>query len=226
MKNRNLITCIILNAIIIIFCGLGIGTPYITYHGFTSIEMRIKLYEFDTSILLMVSSLIFIVFASLVITRKIKFIPNWVYILKFVTTTAMTMMMSMVILLSLIDTFTGHHTFDVTLFYTNANLYFHLLIPIMSIVSYLFFEKPVNKIRFLQILYVFIPVILYFVLYISFALAHEQDGTVPVFYDPYGFCLHNTSFIWLYCCISIGFTYFFGWLLWLGNKKINLFRKV
>jgi len=59
----------------------------------------------------------------------------------------------------------------------NSNLFFHLIIPVLSIINYVIFEKT-NIIKFKHIIYGLIPTLLYEIYYIINLLLNMKNGIV------------------------------------------------
>lgn len=76
--------------------------------------------------------------------------------------------------------------------FQGANLFFHLLIPIVAIVSFCFFEKCAD-ISLPQVFLGLIPYGLYAVFYAVNALSHAEKGQVSKEYDWYQFLAKGVS---------------------------------
>ena len=170
-----------------------------------------RYFTVDSNILVGIVSLILVIYESRVIKERIE-IPNWVYIGKMMGTSAVTL------------------TFLTTLFFLapqygfikmfqNNNLFFHAIIPIFAIISYVFFEKhkSTNKDIFLGM----IPMILYSIYYIGNVLVHLENGGLTYQYDFYGFLQGNIHRIYIMIPIIYLFTYCISYALITLNKKIG-----
>lgn len=76
--------------------------------------------------------------------------------------------------------------------FKGANLYFHLLVPLLGVISFCFFEKGV-KLSVIQALYGFIPFGLYGIFYSVNAITHAENGEVAEKYDWYRFLKGGTK---------------------------------
>ena len=88
-----------------------------------------KFFTIDSNILLGISSLILLIFENKLMKNKIKEIPNWVYIFKMMSISAM--FVTFIISLCFLAPLYGFYGM-----YNNVNLFFHLIIPILGIISY------------------------------------------------------------------------------------------
>ena len=68
----------------------------------------------------------------------------------------------------------------------NSNLFFHLLIPVISMLNFMIFEKT-NKLKFIHSSFGVIPMIVYGIYYLGNVLIHVENGKVSPKYDWYWF---------------------------------------
>ena len=68
----------------------------------------------------------------------------------------------------------------------NSNLFFHLITPVLSILTFVLFEKT-EGINFKYVFYGLIPVIIYAIFYMTNIIIHLEDGKVSPKYDWYWF---------------------------------------
>ena len=169
-----------------------------------------KFYTVDSNIFMGVVSFIFIIFYIRFIHHKIKEIPRYVYFLKFMGTSGI-MLTFIVTALFLVPQY-GFYAM-----YSNNNLFFHLIIPVISFISYVFFERYDNKYRYAFI--GLIPMFLYSIYYISNILIHLEGNKNIYLYDFYGFLQGDISHIYIVIpCIYL-FSYVISILLIFLNKK-------
>lgn len=71
--------------------------------------------------------------------------------------------------------------------FKGANLYFHLLVPLVGVISFIFFENASFYISVPQVFLGLVPYGLYGIYYAVVALSHIKDGKVPREYDWYGY---------------------------------------
>ena len=216
---------LILNIIIVLLVTLA---SIFMFTGFTfmpsktlleasKIEM-FKFFTVDSNILVGIVSLFLIIYEIKLLKGKIGHIPKKIYILKFIATSAVTLTF-LTTLLFLAPQY-GFYAM-----YNNNNLFFHLIVPILALISYIFFEKYDNKYKyaFLGI----IPMFIYSIYYASMIIINLDKGGLTFKYDFYGFLQGNINNIY----IVIPFIYLISYLIsivliWLNikyksNKKKN-----
>ena len=103
--------------------------------------------------------------------------------------------------------------------FSNSNLLFHLVVPLLSIISYVFFEHHNNKFRYA--LYGLIPMFIYSIYYTLNIILHLNSGGLTVTYDFYGFLKGNISNVVYVLPIMYMFTYFISLVLVMLNKKLS-----
>lgn len=174
-----------------------------------------KFFTVDSNILMGISSLVFAIYDYLAIKGKINEIPRAIYIFKLVGTVSVALTFATVVFY--LAPFTGYSYFA---FFTNSNLFFHLIIPLLSFVSFLFFEKT-NKIRFKDVIISLVPMLIYSIFYMINAFKHIENGLVPSEYDWYGFVKGGVPLSIFVFTVMLAGTYFMAVLLWYLNKKIK-----
>ena len=213
----------VLNIIIVIFTILAsimMFTGFKFMYGMEPVLEVTKLGMFkfftvDSNLLVGISALILAIYERKLLNNKITIIPVKYYILKFIATVSVSL------------------TFLVVFFYLgpispngissmlqNSNLFFHLIIPILSIVSFILFEYN-NSFRFKYILYSVIPTIGYEVFYLINALIHIENGKVSPKYDWYYFIQGGLWQIIIMIPFMVFITYVIGIMLWIANKKFS-----
>lgn len=211
---------LVLNILIVLFVAVA---TFLMFAGirFTGNELvlesnSIKMFRFftvDSNILVGIASLILIIYEIRLIKKSIKKIPDCVYILKQLATVsvAVTFFVTALFLGPTIPT--GYLSL-----YTNSNLFYHLIVPVLSMVSYVAFEKYDNKYNYA--FYGMLPTAVYSVYYFLNIMLHLENGTVSMTYDFYNFLNGNiyNAFISLpvMYLVTLGISY----LLILLNKKI------
>ncbi|MBQ5490497.1 MAG: hypothetical protein IIT68_00355 [Treponema sp.] len=140
--------------------------------------------------------------------------PLWLSVLKLAATTAVTLTM-MVTVFFLAPTSSGGY-FSLFL---NSNLFMHLIIPLLCIVSFVFFE-PCN-IPFKLTVTAAVPMLLYAVYYGGNILLHLENGQTSSKYDWYGFLGGGMQ---TFPVVIIGIallTWGFALALWKANRIAN-----
>ena len=171
----------------------------------------LKFFTVDSNILMAIAAFVFIIFDIKLLKGKIKEIPKHIYIFKLLATASITL------------------TFVVTLFflapqygwyamYNNNNLFMHLIIPLLSIITYVFFEKYDNKYKYA--FFGIIPMIVYSIYYLGNVVLHLDNGGLTFQYDFYGFLQGNIWNIFIVVPVIYFVTYLISVILIFLNKKI------
>ncbi len=101
----------------------------------------------------------------------------------------------------------------------NSNLFFHLLIPVLSIITFVLFEK--NNLKFKNIVYVLIPTLMYEIFYLINIFIHLENGSVLPIYDWYWFAQGGLWQIAIVGPLMLLITYILGIILWKLNRFFN-----
>ena len=212
MKKKSLIlntTIVILTifASFIMFTGINLTNGAEPLLETTKIGM-FKFFTVDSNIFMGIISLLFII--KIIKNQKIT---KKMYILKLMSTTSVTL------------------TFIVVFFYLgpiskdgiksmlqNSNLFFHLIIPVLSIINFTIFERT-NKLKIKDTLYGIIPTVIYAVIYVTNLLLHVENGTVSPIYDWYWFVQNGIKYAIIVAPMIILISYIISLVLWKLNKK-------
>jgi len=205
-----IITVLVIMASVFMFTGVKF-MPDRTLLEATSIEM-FKFYTVDSNILIAIISLIFAIYEYKLLKHKINKIPNWVYILKLTGTSA-------IALTFIVTAFFLTPQYGFYAMYNNNNLFFHLIIPLLSIITYILFEKHENKYKYA--FFGIIPMFVYSIYYTSRVLIHLNDGGLTFKYDFYGFLQGNLNNIYVVIPTIYLITYLMTILLIFLNKRLS-----
>ncbi len=179
----------------------------------TKIE-AFKFFTVDSNVLMGITAIIFALYEHKYIKNKEK-IPTFMYVLKLVSTTA-------VVLTFLTTTFYLAPFVPSGFFsmFINSNLFFHFIIPLLSLVTFMFFENT-NVIKFKYTFLGIIPTFLYAIFYLINVLLHIENDKVSYTYDWYGFAQGGTNTIVFTFSFMLIITYVICAIIWLFNKKIS-----
>lgn len=219
MENKKLKIAIILNIIIVIFT---IAACTIMFTGFKFMDgdivlesTKIGMFRFftvDSNIFMGIVALTFAVLEIKLLKGKIEGIKTKQYILKLMSTVGVALTFFVVI------TYLGPiSTGGIPSMFKNSNLFFHLLIPLLSIFNFICFENT-NKLKFKHTFLGIIPVIIYGAYYLTNTLIHVENGKVPIIYDWYWFMQGGLWQILIAVPIIFGITYIISLILWKVNK--------
>lgn len=204
------IIIVILVIIISIFMFTGFKfMPDETLLELTKMEM-FKFYTVDSNILMGIMALIMVIYERKLLKKEIKEIPKFVYLLKFIGTSAITL--TFVVTLFFLSPQYGFYAM-----YNNSNLFFHLVIPVLSIITYVIYEKHDTKYSYAVL--GIIPMFIYSIYYASMILIHLNDGGLTFKYDFYGFLRGNINNIYIVLPVIYLFSYLISITILFLNKK-------
>lgn len=101
--------------------------------------------------------------------------------------------------------------------FKNANLFFHLINPILSIVVLVLFKRN-KRIDFVHTFTGVIPMVLYGIFYLVNGIVHMENGVVPKQYDWYLFYAYGFKSIFIVFPVMLSFTYLISFVLWKINR--------
>lgn len=205
-----LIFILVVIGCICMFCGIKFMPASSLILANSKLEM-FKYYTVDSNIFVGLVSLILLIYESRYLNNK-KFIPRWVYVLKFISTASITL--TFVTTLVFLTPQYGFYEM-----YNNSNLFFHLIVPLLAIISYVFFEKYDNE--YIDSFFGVVPMMIYSIYYIYNIVSHLSNGGLSVKYDFYGFLFGNINNAFIVVPLVITITYFMGFMLLFSNKNIN-----
>ncbi len=198
------------------------------HEGIMSFGEKLKFFTVLSNLLMGLVAGVLIVMISLMKAKKIKIIHKSIYILDLVATAgvALTMLVTLFILTPF-GTLVGEKFFTPDKLFVGANLCFHLLIPLLSIISFVAFLNT-QEIKLKESLYAFVPIGLYFIFYICMALTHidKTTGLPLAGYDWYRMFQFGYLAAAGLAIAVLGLAFLIIWLLWLGNRKIQAKRIV
>ena len=221
MSSKKLKLSLILN--IIIFIMVVLGTIFMVtgfkFMGNTQVLAStglepLKFYTVDSNLFVGLASLILIIYEYLFLNKKINKIPKFVYILKYIGTVAVSLTF-LVTLLYLAPSYGKNFLF----LYQNSNLIFHLIVPVLSFISFTCFENI--KLDFKYTFYGVSTMIVYGIYYVINILIHQENGKVALEYDWYGFVKGGVSTIFIVFSLILLFTY----LISFGIFKLSKDKK-
>ena len=205
-----------LNIIIFLFAVTGsifcFGEIYITYtkpieHGFK----LMKFFTVQSNVLAGLTSLIYIIY----ILRENKTqrkIPFWVHILRYIATIDLIITFLVVALFLGFIVEEGYFSM-----YTNANFFFHFMVPVLNLISFVFYEEN-PRFKFKHTFIGTLHLILYAVFYIVVVLTHFNNGAIELKYDWYAFAQKGLPIAFICGALVIGVGYLVAYI---KKKKKN-----
>ena len=205
----------IIIVLMVVFASFAMFTGFKFMHGMEPVLESTKLGMFrfftvDSNMFMGIVSLLFIIFEYRLFKNKIS-IPKWLYILKLMATCGVALTF-LVVFLYLGPIFEG----GIKGLLMNSNLFFHFLIPVFSIITFIFFEKN-NLLFFKDSFYGMAPCLVYSVYYIINVLIHVENGKVSPEYDWYWFVQNGIWTAFIVVPVILLFTYLISLFLWRFN---------
>lgn len=219
MNNKRLKISLVLNIIIVVFvtfATIAMFTGFKFMDGGSLLQSTklgvFRFFTVDSNLVMGIIALIFIIKEIEFLSGKIKYIPSVMYILKLIGTVAVSL------------------TFVITFGYLaqivkggaialiqNSNLFFHLLVPVFSIITFVFFERT-DKLKFRYSFLGVSSAIIYAMYYVTNVIIHIENGKVSPEYDFYYFVQGGMWQIFIVMPLLLGITYGISVLLWRFNK--------
>ena len=209
---------LILNIIIVI---MVIGASIMMFTGFRFMPGKIilesnklgmfKFFTVDSNLFMGIISLIFAIFEIRLLKGSINEIPKYMYILKLMATTSVTL--TFIVVFAYLGPLVG----NIYLMILNSNLFFHLLVPVFSMITFIFFERN-NKMSFKYSFYGLIPVIMYGLYYLINVLIHMDNGIVLPEYDFYYFVQNGIWTAIVVVPVMFIISYTISLILWGFNR--------
>ena len=206
--------------ILVLLSSVAMFTGYKFMHGQDIVLESTKLgmlrfFTVQSNIFMGIISLIFIIDEINILKGNKKEISFIKYVLKLMSTSAVGLTFFVVF------TYLGPITkYGILSLLMNSNLFFHLIIPVLSIITFIFFERT-DKIKFKDTIYGLLPTVIYGIYYIINVLIHIENGMVSPKYDWYWFVQGG---VWT-ALIVVPVIFFISYLISLGLWAINKNKK-
>lgn len=170
MKKKDLIA-LILNIVLVVLGTIGLVIA--TNDGINIIEY----YTEDSNILGIISSLLFVI--CLLIKRDKELLPKWVLDLRFVSSCCLALTFIIVISVLAFTTYDNYFEGLIHLLTNRSMLYHHLLCPVISFISFSFFEgdRRLNKKKTIYL--ALIPTFIYGLVTVILNILKVIEGPYP-----------------------------------------------
>lgn len=170
-KKKSIVTSLFFNLVLVILEIVGLVLS-VQRHGINVFIF----YTENSNYFALLVSLIFCVGAIIAIKKKSE-LPNWINILRFVATVCLsiTFIVSFFVIIPFKPSMWRY------MLYKGSSLYQHLLCPILSIISFLFFEYK-RELSKSAIFYALIPTLIYGIICVILNLTKVIVGPYPFFY--------------------------------------------
>ncbi len=214
-KNLNVIFSLIINLIIIIMEILSF-TLLVDKIGNNPFNL-LAFYTYDSNIFLLLSSILISINNILILINKKESINKNILLIKYMSTGCVTL--TFLIVIFVLIPLEGFESTYIQLISGNK-VFLHLLCPILSIISFLIFERN-PKLKFKDTFISVIPTFIYAIILIILNLLKVVDGPYP-FLKVYDQSVYM-SIIWV--IVILGISYLICYLLFIihrgKKKKIN-----
>ena len=171
-----------------------------------------RFFTVDSNIFMGVISFIFIIKDIEFLKGKIKDIDKRYYILKLMSTVAVA------ITFFVVFTYLGPISKGgIMSMLLNSNLFFHLVIPVLSMLTFTLFEGT-SKLELKDIYYGVVPTVLYSIYYLINVLVHIENGKVSPIYDWYWFVQGGLWNAFIVAPLMIVISCFISLILWRLNR--------
>ena len=178
MNNKTIKISFYINLIIVmftIFATMIMFTGYKFMNGYeiileSSNLSMLKFFTVDSNMLMGIVSFIFVIKEYKILNGEKVSITLYDYILKLVSTTAVAL--TFFIVFAYLGPISEHGILSMIM---NSNLFFHLLIPVLSIIDFILYEKN-DLIKFKYTLFGIIPTFIYGIYYFSQVIIFEKPA--------------------------------------------------
>ena len=210
MKKKLSLIINIIIFILTVFASFIMFTGIKITHGAEPILETTKLgmFKFFT-----VDSTLFMGIIALLFIIKNKSITKNMYRLKLMSTTSVTI--TLLVVLAYLAPISDDGLKSML---QNSNMFFHLIIPVLSIINFTIFEKT-EKLKIKDTLYGLIPTMIYALFYILNLIIHIENKKVSPIYDWYWFAQNGIMQAIITAITLIITTYIITLILWKLNKR-------
>ena len=199
-------------ATIMMFTGFKFMPGYETTLESTKLGM-LRFFTVQSNLFMGIIAFLFSVYEIKLLKGKIKDIPIKVYLLKLMATTSVALTF-FVVFVYLGPISKG----GIPSMLMNSNLFYHFLVPLFSIINYIFLEMT-NKIKFKYTFTALIPTVLYGIYYFINIFMHIENGKVSVVYDWYWFLQNGVWTSIIVGPLMLLITYIIALIIWNLNKE-------
>ena len=172
-----------------------------------------KYFTVDSNVFAGIISLVMIIVQLLINKGKgrLNKVPKLLHLLKLAATTGVTLTMLVTAF------FLAPFQYDFFSLFMDANLFLHLVIPLVCIATFVFFEPA--DISTAQTFAGAVPMLIYAIFYSTNIILHLQNGQTSHDYDWYGFLDGGVNTIWFVGPLMLAVTWAMALLIQTANKK-------
>ena len=206
-----IIAVMVLVACIIMFTGFKFMKGSEPVLETTKLGM-FKFFTVDSNIFMGIMALLFALKEIKLLRKEEKEISHLYYLLKFMATTSVGL--TFVVVFGYLGIIIEG---GVLILLRNSNLFFHLLVPVLSMITFIIFERT-NKLTFKYSFYGLVPMLVYGAFYVINVLTHMHNGYVSPKYDFYWFVQQGVWTAFIVFPIILIITYIISVVLWRLNR--------
>ena len=173
----------------------------------------LKYFTVQSNILIGIIAFTYMVLGIRYISGRIEEIPTWIYILKLIFTVSV--MITFITTAFFLAPGAKNGYFSL---FKNSNLLYHLVIPLLSFITFVFFEKN-EVIKFKYVYASILPILIYGIFYTINVFAHTENGKILPRYDWYGFVKGGLWSIFISFPVMLILTFSISIITWNLNKK-------
>ena len=213
MKKNNLLITLLSDSLIVILVIVSLILLFTSPSGVLAENsfLAFRYFTVLSNVLLGVIALILAVF-EIVALKKKEALPSWSNLLFFVGSTGTTLTWLTVIV------WLGP-TMGYPFMYAGANLFMHMLTPVVGIFRILFLGIDSKGVSFKQSFFGMIPMVLYTIYYLTNVILHDGYGDAN--YDWYGFAYDGLGSGIAALFIMLAITYAICFLSYFGHDQIR-----
>ena len=195
--------------------GVNIMSRSEEVRAFTAANLSaFKYYTVDSNALGGLVALVYIFYEIALAKGKITRIPKLLHLFRLAATTGLTLTM-LVTAFFLIPQFGENWA----ILYMDNNFFFHLTVPLLSIITFIFFEPDTKDISLKDSVFGTITMLLYGIAYTINIIAHLDNGHPIKDYDWYGFLGDKLTNALIAIPAMLLITWGISLALWWGNRR-------
>lgn len=172
-----------------------------------------KFYTVDSNLLMGLAALIFLIAEINVLKGRKTDISKNLYIFKLIATAGVTLTFIVVFVF-----FGAVLKVPLSAMLQNSNLFFHLIIPVLSIINFMFIERS-DKLRFPHTIWGISTALIYGIFYAVNVFSHMENGVVSPKYDFYYFAQGGFAMAVVALPMMLLFIWIISIILWIVNRK-------
>ena len=177
----------------------------------------LRYFTVDSNILMGIAALVMAVDEHKVLKGEKREVSQSCFVFKLVGTVGVTLTMLVTVFFL---TPTMGPVYGYLSLFSHSNFLLHLLNPVLSIISFVRYEKT-DKIAFKHTFTGIVPMLIYAVYYMASAVSHSENGEIAKGYDWYGFFIGGIKSAVIVVPVMLIVTFGISAVLW----KLNRLKK-